>query len=108
MPRKAIDLTGGRFGRLEVLFRNGSTDAGEATWICLCDCGRTATVAGYVLRRKKQPTRSCGCLAREGVAARSTTHGATIGHELTPTYTSWSGMWARTRRDPLYVGRVSV
>jgi len=97
VARKAIEMTGAVLGRLTVATRAGSTAAGEATWVCRCSCGATVVVAGYVLRRKTQPTRSCGCLARESVAERSTTHGATRRHELTPAYRSWAAMWARVR-----------
>jgi len=111
MPRKAVEMAGAVLGRLTVVARAGSTAAGEATWTCRCACGATVTVPGYVLRRKTQPTRSCGCLAREGVAERSTTHGATRRHDLTPAYRSWAAMWARVRggshkeHQRLYVAR---
>jgi len=54
-----IDLTGQRFGRLLVIERAGSNKNGEATWDCLCDCGKAKVVLGTLLRRGA--TRSCGC-----------------------------------------------
>ena len=62
---RLIDLTGKRFGRLTVLRRDTYT-AEEPYWVCECDCGEIASVAGYNLR--KGLTRSCGCLRREKTA----------------------------------------
>ena len=63
---KLIDLTGQQFGRLTVIKRGaGSANNGNAVWICRCECGKYTTVAGNFLRRKKNPTRSCGCLRKE-------------------------------------------
>ncbi|MBB5543339.1 hypothetical protein A8H39_10860 [Paraburkholderia fungorum] len=58
MPVK--DLAGRRFGRLEVIERDGSDGFGKATWKCICDCGNTAVIVGYNLRGGS--TLSCGCL----------------------------------------------
>lgn len=60
MTRKAIDLTGQRFGFLKVLKRNGAEKCrGNALWICQCDCGRITTTRSSFLR--KGVTKSCGC-----------------------------------------------
>lgn len=59
---KAIDLTGQKFGRLTVISRAGNTKAGQAKWLCKCDCGKQTTVAGYQLRGGY--TKSCGCYQR--------------------------------------------
>ncbi|MFM0451677.1 hypothetical protein PQR21_14920 [Paraburkholderia nemoris] len=58
MPVK--DLAGRRFGRLEVVDRDGSDGFGKATWKCICDCGNTAVIVGYNLTGGS--TLSCGCL----------------------------------------------
>jgi transcriptional regulator with XRE-family HTH domain len=58
--RPAVNLTGRRFGRLEVVARSGSEERGKATWTCNCDCGNTAVIVGYNLTRGG--TQSCGCL----------------------------------------------
>lgn len=61
MGRKAIDMTGQRFGRL-VVIRRAESDGWKARWLCRCDCGvlavrlRQTLVAGEA--------RSCGCLRR--------------------------------------------
>ena len=57
------DLTGQTFGRLIVLFRNGSTKEGKDIWHCKCTCGNECDVIGTSLT--KQYTQSCGCLSLE-------------------------------------------
>lgn len=62
--RRAIDLTGQRFGRLVAIERAPvNAKNGNALWVCQCDCGERRVVDGYILRSGKQ--RSCGCLRRE-------------------------------------------
>ena len=59
---KGEDLTGKRFGRLIVLYRDYSVK--RPHWICQCDCGNiTKPIAGYSL--KNGITKSCGCLQKE-------------------------------------------
>jgi len=99
----AIDLLGKRFGRLIVRARNDSSPAGQARWLCDCDCGNQTTVASQGLRRIEGPTRSCGCLKREVIfpngrkIAReaNTRHGHGGRQNRTPTYRSWYAMIAR-------------
>jgi hypothetical protein len=59
MGRKAIDLTGQWFGRLEVVGRADAAGAGRAVWLCRCRCGGEANVMGHNLRTGR--TVSCGC-----------------------------------------------
>lgn len=66
------DLTGQRFGRLVVIARVGSTQKREATWECLCECGRTIILPSYNLRSGN--TKSCGCLSSDEARNRMTTH----------------------------------
>lgn len=56
------DLTGLRFGHLTVLAHEGKTKHGNAQWLCLCDCGEKAVVAGGHLTSGH--TVSCGCRKR--------------------------------------------
>lgn len=65
------NLIGLRFGRLRVIGR--ATRHGDTRWVCLCDCGTTKTVKSKPLRNGM--TRSCGCLHKEQLARRVTTHG---------------------------------
>lgn len=55
-PRK--DLTGQRFGQLEVLGPAGSR-SGRTAWRCRCDCGEETVVLGLNLVAGR--TKSCGC-----------------------------------------------
>ena len=57
------DLTGRRFGKLQVLSIAQERDAhGRILWNCVCDCGNTILVpAGQLVNGYR---RSCGCLSR--------------------------------------------
>jgi len=71
----------GRFGRLVIIRRVDSTPRDHRDfWWCQCDCGQVRNVAGSSLVRGL--TRSCGCLNRETVAARSRTHGGSSRPEF--------------------------
>lgn len=79
---------GERFGRLTVLNEEPATGEGKSKrrWFkCACDCGKETVVRYDCLRRKKAPTESCGCIAREATTKRNTTHGM-CG---TPEYQLW-------------------
>lgn len=58
-----IDLTGQTFGRLTVLQRVGTSEDGQATWLCKCKCRNETIVRGASLRRGD--TRSCGCWVKD-------------------------------------------
>lgn len=64
---KIIDLTGQRFGRLQVISMAEdyiqSNGRHRIAWNCLCDCGNQVVVLGENLRTNH--TQSCGCLAKE-------------------------------------------
>lgn len=86
MP-KPLDLAGQRFGRLvavERLFeREGYL---SSTWVCRCDCGKEARI--FIGNLRNGNTKSCGCMAKDALAARSTTHGMTNSLE----YSSWQAI----------------
>lgn len=63
MNKQVRDLTGQTFGRLTVLYRNGSTNRGNAKWHCKCKCGNEVDVSGGHLLNGN--TKSCGCLYQE-------------------------------------------
>lgn len=99
MGRKAIDMDGRRFGRLEVIDRAGLVSR-SATWNCKCDCGVELVVFGLNLR--SGDTQSCGCLHSEMTSARSLKHGHIGGstrkkRRTTKTYRCWSNMINRCR-----------
>lgn len=62
-----IDLTGKRFGRLQVICRDFEIQklkkAEKPYWKCLCDCGKEVSVLGKSLR--DGTTKSCGCYSRD-------------------------------------------
>lgn len=63
MARTIKDLTGQRFGKLAV---TGFAGYGQnsrqrvSLWNCVCDCGNTCTVQGYLLKNGRR--KSCGCI----------------------------------------------
>ena len=87
---KIIDLTGQQFGRLTVIKRvkDYVSPKGKrhTRWLCKCECGGTAEVAGDHL--KCGSTRSCGCLTAELSALRCHRH----GYRTTRLYSIWHSM----------------
>lgn len=68
MPALPVDLANERYGRLVVkerLFIRANYLS--PLWICICDCGNKVRVHMSNLRRKENPTRSCGCIQKEVV-----------------------------------------
>jgi hypothetical protein len=64
-----------KFNRLTVVREVGLNKYKRRLWECLCECGGTVVLQSSPLF--KGLTRSCGCLRREQLAARQTTHGKT-------------------------------
>ncbi len=89
----AIDLLGQRFGRLEVIARNGVNAYGAAMWLCRCDCGNTVTKRGSALRSNH--TKSCGCLHDELSSMRITKQNTVHGMSNTRLYEIWIDMKKR-------------
>lgn len=81
--RKFIDITGQKFGRLEVKKHVGSDSSGNSLFECLCDCGKTSVVVGTNLRKGR--TKSCGC--GQGYYTHSGSR--------TPEYNTWHSMIQR-------------
>lgn len=58
--RNFKDLTGKKFGKLTVLYRNDKIgEHSSPQWYCKCDCGNECIVSSKSLRNG---TKSCGCL----------------------------------------------
>ncbi len=89
LPYRATDLMGQKFGRLLVLRYAGTNKHSQARWHCKCDCGKDHTVGARELRNRQ--TQSCGCLHREIVIDRLTTHG--MSH--LPEHSVWGDMLGR-------------
>jgi len=83
---RLVDLSGRRFGMLEVLERGPdmprADHGGRTQWYCVCDCGALCLVEGCNL--KSGNSESCGC-----------THGEKHGMGHLPEYRVWCGMWKR-------------
>ena len=100
---RIIDISGERYGRLTVTAfshrKNGTT------WFeCRCDCGAITKVPSGGLRKGLR--KSCGCLLRDILIERNTTHGKTN----TKTYRIYRGMLNRCNNKdyapyPDYGGR---
>lgn len=89
---------GDRFGRLVVISEASRNPRrpGHRLWLCRCDCGQERTVEAECLKRRGW--RSCGCFARENIAAlgrQKRTH----GRRNTPEYAAWCQMRRRCQ-DP--------
>lgn len=96
MMGKFIDLTGKRYGRLLVSSQADSDARGKSRWLCRCDCGSETIVCVGDLGNGR--TKSCGCLQRELMSIRKTTHGHTVNGHRSRTYTSWYSMINRCER----------
>jgi hypothetical protein len=82
--RTLILPLGERFGRLLVL-READRKNSSRAFACQCDCGAVVIIPLHNLRDKRGPTRSCGCLHRDGLTARNSRHGFCN----TPEYQVW-------------------
>lgn len=82
-PPNALDLTGGKFGKLTVVKRIGTTAYGRALWLCKCECGNLTEANATSLKRGEIV--SCGCLkkqqikhAREALLTNKSVYGVQI------------------------------
>lgn len=66
-----IEMTGKRFGRLEVIER-AANRGGSVIWKCRCDCGTIKDIPAKTLRNGT--AQSCGCLQKEKVSMANGTH----------------------------------
>lgn len=98
------DLTGKKFGRLTAVYAYKDPSGRRFVWHCQCDCGGEKEVCSSSLTSGR--TRSCGCIHRESLAERNTSH----GHTKERLYRVWKGMKARCfikshKSYPRYGGR---
>lgn len=85
------------FGRLTVVSETRVAGRVHRYFMCHCECGEIARVVFGNLRYGV--TRSCGCLHRELVRARMTTHGATLFGRQSKTHRAWQSMNERCRNQ---------
>lgn len=85
------DLTGQRFGRLEVLGRAAATQGNRgARWLCKCDCGNETISRSDALKNGR--AKSCGCRRAELGGKRMVEMHTTHGMYGTPEYRTWRSM----------------
>jgi len=89
-----IDLTGKTFGRLAVLWRDGSDKHGRAIWICECSCKEINPNRVPVTSREllKRDTQSCGCWHDESASIRA------VERIRNSVYAEWNCPFYRGRR----------
>lgn len=63
--KKRIDLTGMKFGKLQVI-QYAYSEKNRAVWKCKCDCGNICFVKGRYL--KDGDTKSCGCYVSQCIS----------------------------------------
>lgn len=81
--RKLIDITGQRFGRLTVLYR----DALNSTWVCKCDCGNV------IIQKTSQHLRSgrvvsCNCFWNDYIDSVQKHNKPVVGIRRNPKFRS--------------------
>jgi hypothetical protein len=84
MPEKIVLNPGDRFGRLTVV-SPGPRKGRNATWVCVCDCGKT--VVRFSCNLRNGSTSSCGCYQAEQRRKRTRSYWLT--------YYTWVGMIVR-------------
>lgn len=106
--RSLKDYSGLRFGRLVALSlsERDVTSNNNHLWVFECDCG--AMRALRIKNVRSGHTSSCGCIAKEALARRNTTHGLSALHKAE--YRSWKDMRGRCNNPsntdfPGYGGR---
>jgi hypothetical protein len=95
VPRKLIDISNRRYGRLVVLGIAGSVKQGRRVWKCRCDCGQEIDAYSYNLESGN--TKSCGCLHREINRAFHFSHGDADQRngKVASEYHTWCAMHQR-------------
>lgn len=100
-----INLSGHVYGRLTVL-AEVSPSTYPRKWICVCVCGAVKEILGASLRAGL--TQSCGCLNKEILSAKGTSHGGSN----TRLYGIWHNMKQRcenTKNDAYrYYGALGI
>jgi hypothetical protein len=92
MPTPIVNIVGKKYGRLTVI-RFLGVRKGRGTWECQCECGNVTNVITDSLNSGN--TKSCGCIQKDFISKRMTTHGYCKNHEITSEYKSWSSMNTR-------------
>ena len=90
MGKDYSSLIGKKFGRL--LIKSVSHKSkGHTIMLCICDCGVLCTKSIFSLL--KHEIKSCGCLRREMIIRKNTTHG--LSKSKSPLYGRWHNIISR-------------
>lgn len=89
MKKRAEESINEVFGRVRVLYIVEKEVGKDTKVMCRCMCGNEKEIILNQLRRGR--TQSCGCLRREVMSKRQTTHGLSG----TETYSAWNHMMDR-------------
>ena len=97
---KAIDLTGQKFGRWNVIrASNARNKNGRILWECECDCSRGVTHLIPTGTLRFGSSKSCGCLQKEAAAkAMSNNFKKYNNYDLSNNY----GIGYTTKGEPFY------
>lgn len=66
MKKNVKDISGHVFGKLTAI-EYAYTKNENAYWKCMCACGNEHIACGSSLRRRRNPTKSCGCSLKNRV-----------------------------------------
>lgn len=95
MGRKAINISGQRFGYLTAVQKENSDPHGSH-WLCYCDCGNE--IVTRIDRLRSGKAKSCGCLQKDLLRERNTVLKTTHGGCGSRLYRIWKGMHCRCYR----------
>lgn len=90
MGRKAVDMTGQKYGLLTVVERCGSDKYSKPLWKCKCECGQIAILPRSALIHGQK---SCGCM--QGVRTDILTPELLRVSHNNRLYNTWSAMRER-------------
>lgn len=85
---KRLEIKGEKWGRLTAVEEVGK-DKGTYVWLFSCDCGGTKIAIPAVV--KNGNTSSCGCMKKEALIRRNTTHNMSKHNA----YSNWKDMFKR-------------
>lgn len=98
-PYNRLSLVGKKFNRLTVISDAGKVNhpdgSSHSLWLCECECGNKKVVYGASLTSGN--TKSCGCLSRQRVLERNSTHKLS----RTRTHRIWQAMLNRCRNSKM-------
>lgn len=100
MGRKAIDLTGYKKEKIEVIGQAGRNKSGNILWKYQCSCGKTGKATASNIKKME----SCGCLNKVRGKEFFHNYNTTHGESRTRIYHIWGNMINRTsnKKDKSY------